>query len=228
MADREALTRWQKEHTYTISLRLNRRTDADIIAYLEWRQERQKESSKQAVIKDIFKEMMADDGFRYEWEAIPTDAGISMDDAARYVRTAIDESARTGMFAYRVPEDYDMSEGAYITQLVTIVRSAISHDKGIKEDGTLSLGHAIYEAMDDMPKSHDYPAPMDRLLSARTDERFFRTLYDVLKVIAEKHVPISYARILYEAYRWRDEMERNGVMIRWAADYLSHHKGEDA
>ena len=49
-----------------------------------------------------------------------------------------------------------------------------------------------------------------------------------LKVIAEKHVAISYARILYEAYRWRDEMERNGVMIRWAADYLSHHKGEDA
>lgn len=52
MPQKESQTRWERENTMWISIKLNHRTDADIISYLD------KQSSKMGVIKAAIREYM--------------------------------------------------------------------------------------------------------------------------------------------------------------------------
>lgn len=52
MAETEAYKRWAKEKTVIISMRLQKSTDADILAFLEGKQ-------KQTVIKEALREYIA-------------------------------------------------------------------------------------------------------------------------------------------------------------------------
>lgn len=52
VAQKEAVSRYDKEHTVRLSLKLNKSTDADILAALE------KVESKQGYIKDLIRKDM--------------------------------------------------------------------------------------------------------------------------------------------------------------------------
>lgn len=56
MPQKESQTRWERENTMWISIKLNHRTDADIIEYLN------RQPSKMGCIKEALREQMKKEG----------------------------------------------------------------------------------------------------------------------------------------------------------------------